>query len=72
MQYNTPLWSDEHWKNLDKIYALLAQISTKDIYLPVVAKTHLANEQSMVRWVKQPDGSYKYDFAVFEKYLDTH
>ena len=70
MQYNTPLWSEEHWKNLDKIYELLGQIGTKDIYLPVVAKTHLANEQSMVRWIKQPDGTHKLDFTNMERYLD--
>ena len=71
MQYNVPLWSEEHWKHLDKVYELLAQIGTKDIYLPLVAKTHLANEQSMVRWVKQADGSHKHDFSVLERYLDT-
>jgi hypothetical protein len=71
MQYGVPLWSDEHWKHLDKVYELLAQIGTKDIYLPLVAKTHLANEQSMVRWIKQADGSYKHDFSILERYLDT-
>jgi hypothetical protein len=25
----------------------------------------------MVRWVKQPDGSYKPDYAILERYLDT-
>ena len=71
MRYNVPLWSEEHWKHLDKVYELLAQIGTKDIYLPIVAKTHLANSQSMVRWVKQADGSHKHDFSVLERYLDT-
>ena len=71
MQYQVPLWSEEHWKLLDTTYRLLAQIGVKDVYLPVVAKTHLANEQSMVRWIKQPDGGYKHDFSIFERYLDT-
>jgi hypothetical protein len=71
MQYNVPLWSEDHWKHLDKVYELLAQVGTKDIYLPLVAKTHLANEQSMVRWIKQADGSYKHDFSILERYLDT-
>ena len=71
MQYNVPLWSDAHWKHLDKIYELLGQIGTKDVYLTAVAKTHLANEQSMVRWVRQPDGTYKHDFSIMERYLDT-
>ena len=71
MQYHVPLWSEEHWKYLDKVYQLLAEISTKDIYLPILAKTHLGNEQSMVRWIRQPDGTYRYDFSIFERYLDT-
>jgi hypothetical protein len=36
-----------------------------------LAKTNLSNEQSMVRWIKQPDGSYKHDFSIVERYLDT-
>jgi len=78
MRYNVPLWSEEHWKHLDAVYRLLAQIGTKDIYLPLVAKTHLANEQSMVRWIPQPGGAstsgqpaYRYDFSILERYLDT-
>jgi len=71
MQYKVPLWSEKHWKHLDRVYQLLAQIGTKDIYLPILAKTHLGNEQSMVRWIRQPDGTYRHDFSIFERYLDT-
>jgi hypothetical protein len=71
MQYKVPLWSEKHWRHLDKVYQLLAQIGTKDIYLPILAKTHLGNPQSMVRWIRQPDGTYRYDFSTFERYLDT-
>jgi hypothetical protein len=28
------------------------------------------NSDSLVRWMKQPDGGYKYDFTNFDKYLD--
>jgi hypothetical protein len=70
MQYNVPLWSEEHWRHLDRIYAMLAQIGVKDVHLPLIAKTHLANEQSMVRWIRKPDGSYDHDFSIFERYLD--
>jgi hypothetical protein len=70
MHYNVPVWSEEHWKHLDRIYELLGQIGTKDIYLTGIAKTHLANEQSMIRWIRQPDGSYTHDFSILERYLD--
>jgi hypothetical protein len=71
MRYNVPLWSEEHWKHLDKVYELLGQIGTKDIYLTAVAKTHLANQESMVRWIKQEDGTYRHDYSILERYLDT-
>jgi hypothetical protein len=69
-QYKVPLWSAEHWKLMDQSFALMAQIGVKDVHIPLLAKTTLGNEQSMVRWVKQPDGSLKPDFAIAEKYLD--
>jgi len=71
MQYDVPLWSEEHWKHLDRIYELLGQIGTKDIYLTAVAKTHLANQESMVRWIRRADGTYRHDYSVLERYLDT-
>ena len=77
-RYKAPLWSEEHWKLLDRTFEILGQIGTKDVYIPLVAKTHLGNEFSMVRWISssaspqavpgQP--SYTYDFAIAERYLD--
>ncbi|HUV39075.1 MAG TPA: glycoside hydrolase domain-containing protein, partial [Planctomycetota bacterium] len=61
----------EHWQHLDRVYALLATVGLKDIHLPLIAKTHLCNEQGMVRWIRKPDGSYDHDFSVFERYLDV-
>lgn len=70
LQYNVPLWSEEHWRLLDRVFALLGQVGVKMVLIPVVAKTHRGNDQSMVRWVKGPDGSLKPEFAVVERYLD--
>jgi len=70
MQYNVPLWSEEHWKLLDKTFELLGQLGNRELYIPLITKTMLGNEQSMVRWVKQADGSYKPDFGVAERYMD--
>jgi hypothetical protein len=36
----------------------------------LICQTNLGNEQSMVRWIKKPGGTYKYDFTVLDKYLD--
>jgi hypothetical protein len=69
-QYNVPLWSEEHFNHLDKVFQLLAQIGENQVSIPLIAKTQLGNSQSMVRYVKQADGSYKPDFSLVERYLD--
>lgn len=70
LQYNVPLWSDEHWRLLDRVFAHLGSVGVKMALVPIVAKTHRGNDQSMVRWVRQGDGSLKPDFAIVERYLD--
>jgi hypothetical protein len=71
MKYDVPFWSDAHWKHLDKAFELLGQTGVKDLHIPIVAQGHLVNEQDMVRWIKQSDGSYNRDYQIVEKYLDT-
>lgn len=71
LQYKVALWSDEHWRLLDKTFALLGQVGEDEVYLPLICGTYLGNEQTMVRWVKEagkPD--YTYDFSIATKYLD--
>ena len=69
--YNVPLWSDEHWQHLDKVFEVLGQVGTKDLFVPLVARTHLGNPYSMVRWIRQPDGTYRCDTSIAERYIDT-
>ena len=68
--YKVGLWSEQHWQLMDKVFEVLGQLGTKDLYVPLVAKTHLGNACSMVLWVKQADGSYACDTSIAEKYLD--
>ena len=70
-QYKVELWSDAHWKLLDKVFEVLGMVGTKDLFVPLVARTHVGNPASMVRWVKQADGTYLADTAIAEKYIDT-
>jgi len=70
MQYGVKMWSAEHWKMLDQVFALMGEVGVGDLYIPLLAKTNLANDDSMVRWIKQADGSYKHDFSIVERYLD--
>jgi len=46
-------------------------VGDKTVYIPLICDTNMGNDESMVRWVKQADGSYKHDLSVMEKYLDA-
>ncbi len=70
LKYGVELWSDAHWKLLDKTFRWLGQVRVRAVYIPIVAQTNHGNAQSMVRWVRQADGSYTHDFSIVEKYLD--
>jgi len=71
IHYGAAMWSDAHWRLIDRSFALLGQVGCKVLYIPLLRRTYFGNEHSMVRWVKEPDGSYGYDFGLVEKYLDT-
>lgn len=70
LQYGVPMWSDAHWKLLDETFSLLGRIGAKQVYVPLVRRTHFGNEHAMVRWVRQADGSLQPDFSIVERYLD--
>jgi len=70
MRYGVPPWSEEHWKLLEKSFALLGELGNDTVYLPLVRRTHFGNDHGMVRWIRQADGSWKHDFSIVECYLD--
>jgi len=70
LHYGVPLWSDEHWKLIERSLAWMGHVGTKTLYITMVRRTHFGNEHSMVRWVRQPDGSLEPDYRIAEKYLD--
>ena len=67
--YRVPEWSEEHWALLDKSFALLASMGDRVVNIPVVDRTQFGNDAGMVYWVKKADGTYDYDFTVFDRYL---
>jgi len=71
MQYNVPMWSESHWRLLDKTFGLLAPLGVKTLYITCVRRTHLGNEHAMVRWVRGADGGLTPDLSVAERYLDV-
>lgn len=69
--YGLPLWSEKHFELMGKSMALMAELGSR--HLPIdVSKGYPArgNTDTMIKWVKQPDGSYSYDFSLFDRYCD--
>jgi len=69
MQYKVAEWSEPHWKLLEKSFELLGQIGNKSLQVPVVDRTQLGNDEGMVYWVRKADGSFDYDFTMFDRYI---
>jgi hypothetical protein len=71
--YKVELWSDKHFELMGKSFEVLHQIGSKVLVLNLACNVpSLGNRQSMVRWIKQKDGSYKHDFSIIDKYMDLY
>jgi hypothetical protein len=76
--YGVELWSEKHMALMGKSMELLAEINSREVPMNLGINFYGGNKggadsgnaESMVRWVKQADGSFKYDFTVFDKYCD--
>jgi hypothetical protein len=71
MRYKVPMWSQRHWALIERSFALLGRIGVDVIYVPAVRQTHLGNQHSMIRYVRQSDGRLEPDFSIAERYLDV-
>lgn len=71
VEYNVPLWSDQHWKLIDSSFQLLSPTGGRVLYVPLICRTNFGNEQSMVRWIPKGENTYEYDYTVLDKYLDS-
>jgi hypothetical protein len=68
LQYGVPMWSERHWKLMEKSFELLGGVGAKSIYIQVQRRTHFGNEQSMVVWKKNGKG-LEPDLSIVEKYV---
>jgi len=69
--YKLDRWSDRHWRMIDRSMALMGRIGNIGLFFPLLAESQFGNVESMVVWVPTGDGTYDYDFTVFDRYLDT-
>lgn len=72
--YNVPLWSDEHLELMRPLMKILADAGQKVItatllHAPWGGQTHDKFE-SMVMRIKKLDGSWSFDYAVFDKWVE--
>ncbi len=69
--YKVPLWSEAHWKLMEKSFHLLGAIGARTVYIPAIIPTHFGNTQTMIRWVPGGgEGTHTFDFGILQRYLD--
>ena len=71
--HNVELWSDAHFDLMRKYYTMLADAGQKNITASIVDEPwgHQTYDDypSLVKWTKKKDGSWEYDYSLFDKYI---
>ena len=72
--YKTELWSEAHFEFMARDYRQYAQAGGKSITASIIdrpwnGQTH-DPFHSMVRWTKQLDGSWAFNFDVFDRWVE--
>ncbi len=69
--YEVPLWSPRHLQFLESSMRLLGRSGNRVLFIPLVNRTHLGNEESMVRFVRR-GRRLTPDFTPLERYLELY
>jgi hypothetical protein len=71
--HQVPLWSDKHFELMRKYYTMLAEAGQKIITASIVEEpwNHQTYDDfpSLIQWTKKADGTWKYDYSLFDKYV---
>ncbi len=71
--HKLPLWSNEHFEKMRPYYTMLASAGQKCITTSIMQEPwgHQTYDDfpSLVKWVKKKDGSWYYDYSLFDKYV---
>ncbi|KPJ53740.1 MAG: hypothetical protein AMS16_05125 [Planctomycetes bacterium DG_58] len=70
MAYEVPMWSDEHFRLIERSLEFLGRAGKKTVYIRMICETNLGNAETMVRWTRKPDGTHAHDLSAFERYMD--
>lgn len=72
--YQVPLWSKEHFDAMRPIMKMLADAGQKAITTSIMHKPWNGQTEdpfdSMITRIRKIDGSWKYDYAVFDKWVE--
>lgn len=71
--HDVPLWSEEHFELLDAPMKMLADMGQK-VITATMNKDPWNNQcydpyEEMIIWTKKKDGSWEYDYTVFDKWV---
>jgi len=70
IKYKVPMWSEKHWKLIERSFRLMGEVSCKEVYISGIRRTHMGNEHSMIRYQRKA-GKLVPDLTIAEKYLDV-
>ena len=72
--FDVPLWSKQHFDKMRPIMQMLAAAGQKVITCSVISRPWNGQTydpfESMIAKMKQLDGTWKYDYAVFDKWVE--
>jgi len=70
-RYGVDLWSAEHFRLMERSFALLGTVGADWLNVPVLSFTEFGNlDDSPVRIARAPGGGWRCDFALLDRYLD--
>jgi len=70
--YKIAPWSERHWALETESLKRLGEIGNDLLMLPLTSNAYKETgaRESIVPWVRKPDGSYGYDLRTLDRYLD--
>jgi len=73
--HGVELWSDEHYRLMRPYYEMLAGAGQKSITAFIIDQPwgpdHVYHrDPTFVKWSRKKDGSWAYDYTVFDKYIE--
>jgi hypothetical protein len=73
--HDVKLWSEEHFQIMGPYFEMLANAGQKSITANIIdqpwGKGHVYyDDPTLINWTKKKDGSWSYDYSVFDRYVE--